>query len=167
MNLIEQSGRWPIATACFLLVAPITDMPAAEDTLADRLATCSEVTGDAERLACFDSLAKGMQSTPIVKADGADKEHALPPLADDVGKPKNEEEVPPEEYAGRVESCAQSDASGRWYFTFDNGQVWRQSNSGRLPFRECDFAVRLRRDMFGYKLEIPSEDRSIRVTRVR
>jgi hypothetical protein len=60
-----------------------------------------------------------------------------------------------------------SEATGRWIFTFDNGQVWRQSNTGRLPFRDCDFVVTLRRDVFGYKLEIPSANRSVRVTRIQ
>ncbi len=161
MNPFELPGRWLVTTALFLLVLPRPVLPAAGDALTAGLEACAAVTDAAERLNCFDVLAER-----IAERDPAASGQALPPLVDEVGKPATNDEAPDEEYAGRIASCEKSDASGRWYFTFDNGQIWRQTNAGRLPFRECDFDVTLKRDVFGYKLEIPSADRSVRVTRV-
>jgi hypothetical protein len=155
-----------------LAVAPLavaTGAAESGDSVADRLLACRDVPDSSERLECFDKLAEDVSERPssrnVTTEDEAVAE-ALPPLADDVGKSRSEDE-PPEEYSGRVTSCEKSEASGRWYFTFDNGQVWRQSNKGRLPFRECDFAVTLKRDVFGYKLELPSENRTVRVSRIQ
>ncbi len=169
MTPFERPGIWSLTTACFLLILPLADLAAAEDTIAAELAACNGVSDPTQRLACFDALAENIgqrQTAEIAVKDGDSAGQALPPLPDSAGQTKDAD-TPAEEYSGRIESCEKSDVSGRRYFIFDNGQVWRQSNTGRLPFRDCDFVVTLKRDMFGYKLEIPSVDRSVRVARVR
>ena len=147
-----------------LVVTPAMSFATA-DTISAGLTACARETDDAKRLACFDALADGTPSD----APAGSAPTATPPLTAEVGLPGPEEadEEPPEVYAAHVSSCKKSAANNRWYFEFDNGQVWRQTNSGRLAFRDCDFDVTLRRDVFGFKIEIPGEDRTIRVTRIR
>ena len=91
------------------------------------------------------------------------------PITDDIGRERIEggrdEERP--EYAANVVRCEENQQSGQTYFFFENGQVWRQANYRRLRFRECRFAVELSEDNFGYTMRIPSEDRRLRVTRIR
>lgn len=170
LNTCEQRSASPLAIALLLVIALDAGAAgAAEDTFAAGLLACKDIPDAARRLQCFDRLAAGVgegNSAGMTSAEDEAGAKALPALGAEVGKPRSEDE-PAEEYAGRVTSCEKSDVSGRWFFTFDNGQVWRQSNKGRLPFRECEFSVTLKRDLFGYKLEIPSENRTVRVTRVK
>ena len=92
------------------------------------------------------------------------------PLTQDVGeeqldrksRPKSEPTI----VQGRVTGC-QKDASNRWYFVFDNGQVWKQRSDDRLSFRECDFWVTITKDFFGYKMQIDGEKKRIRIGRIR
>jgi hypothetical protein len=164
-----------VPVAALLFAAPLagalddTGAGAAGDSVVADVLQCKSIAESADRLLCFDTLAEAVSERDTANSGSAGDEageQVLPPLRDDVGKAGTGDE-PAEEYSGRVTSCEISEASGRWIFTFDNGQIWRQSNIQRLPFRECDFAVTLRRDVFGYKLEIPSANRSVRVARLR
>jgi hypothetical protein len=181
MFIYKPKTRWParFTTSLLPVVALFAAPPAgalgdagagaAGESVVAGVLDCKRIADSAERLACFDALAQAISERNTENSgSGGDvaAAQALPPLGDDVGKARTDDE-PALEYTGRVTSCEMSEASGRWIFTFDNGQIWRQSNTGRLPFRDCDFVVTLRRDVFGYKLEIPSEDRSIRVSRIR
>ena len=89
-------------------------------------------------------------------------------LPDDLGRRKTKEEKAPkkvDEYRGHVRSCRE-DRDGIWYFTFDNGQVWRQSGRGHYNFDGCDFDVTVFKDFFGYKMAI-DEGKTLRVKRER
>jgi hypothetical protein len=170
-------GAWPLVlVACLPGSAAAADYDAA---LAAALRACASVSDAGDRLACFDTLAeelgvaaaaqpKKIPVAPAAAATAAAASEATPPLDDAVGKERiDDDEEEPESWSGRVTSCEKSEATNRWYFHFDNGQVWRQSNAGRLTFRECEFDVTVERDLFGFKLAIPSMDKSVRVARVR
>ncbi len=92
------------------------------------------------------------------------------PLTEEVGEEqlsgKSRPEREPESFRGRVIECKQ-DASKKWYFYFDNGQVWKQRATARLTNRNCDFEVTLTKDSFGYKMQIAGETKKIRVGRIR
>jgi hypothetical protein len=92
------------------------------------------------------------------------------PLSDDVAK----DVVDPSksrkpEYEARVERCEFNDYEERITFYMENGQIWRQSNADRVFLRDksCQFDIRLKEGMFGWVMHIPSENRRIRVRRVR
>ena len=68
-------------------------------------------------------------------------------------------------YRGHVRSCGQL-SDDRWYFVFDNEQLWKQSGAGRYRFRECDFDVTITKDFFGYKMKIDG-GKTLRVKRER
>ncbi len=143
---------------------------------------CAEIEDDAERLACWDDLATRDPSelahlapTPAAPADSPPAPPAITveegptPITDEIGRERveggREEERP--EYSATVIRCEENQQSGQTFFFFENGQVWKQANYRRLRFRECRFEITLSEDNFGYSLYIPSEDRRVRVTRIR
>jgi len=70
------------------------------------------------------------------------------------------------DYRGLVTSCKKG-SDGRWYFFFESGQVWKQSNKSRRRFKECYYSVTITRDGFGYKMQIDGESSKIRIARKR
>ena len=69
----------------------------------------------------------------------------------------------------RVTRCEDAKREHRKFFLMENGQVWKQANVGRMSLRDrsCQFDVMIRKDAFGWVMEIPSEKRKVRVKRVR
>jgi hypothetical protein len=94
---------------------------------------------------------------------------AVSPLTDDVGKERviAPSEAEQQKFSAKVTACRESVQSGQYYFTFDNGQVWKQSNYRQLNFRSCDFDVEIAKNAFGYEMYIPSKDRSVRIARIK
>ena len=66
----------------------------------------------------------------------------------------------------KVTRC-EKDARKKYYFVFENGQVWKQSSDKRLRYKECDFEVTITKDFFGYKMHPDGEKRRIRIARVK
>ena len=88
-------------------------------------------------------------------------------LPDDLGIEKKEKKRAAEKkkYRGHVRSCGQM-SDDRWYFVFDNGQMWKQSSDGNYRFKQCDFDVTITEDFFGYKMKIDG-GKTLRVKRER
>ena len=63
----------------------------------------------------------------------------------------------PRELAARVKAGLRRTAGQ------GNGEVWQQSNYSRNIVRDCDTAVTIEKDLFGYKMRVESENRSIRI----
>ena len=161
----------------------------AQDSLNTALTDCAGIADDAARLACFDGLATVMVDDPpgvsaadegnidaagsVATATAASAvvvaEATSVPLTDEVGKerlePKDDDEQP--RFTANVINCQKSAQSGQHYFTFENGQVWKQSNYRSLNIRDCDFGVEISKGGLGYNMYIPSKDRSVRVARVK
>jgi len=173
-----ESQTWLAALA---VLATIIAVPAQSQDLGEALARCAAIAEDDARLTCFDALGAllvGEQDAeqvvaPAVVAAAPAVVAAAPagpaPLTDAVGKerieqPKADER---EKYSARVVSCQESVQSGQYYFRFENGQVWKQSNYRRLGFRDCEFDIEISKDSFGYQMYIPSKDRSFRIARVK
>ena len=140
------------------------------------MARCAELENADARLACYDEVI-GQSSSSPPSPEAAEKEptgtapRSEPvPLTQDVGEEqldgKNRPESEPMIIQGRVTEC-QKDASNKWYFVFDNGQVWKQRSNARLPVGECDFSVTITKDVFGYKMQIDGEGKKIRIGRIR
>lgn len=139
------------------------------------LKQCIEIEGDAARLACYDEVSGRLPPQAIeqsqastVDEDTSAEEYA--PLTDDVGV----ESLPPEERKKQdgpviraiVTACRQ-DARDKYYFYFDNGQVWKQKDDDRLRYKDCNFSVIILKDFFGYKMQVEGEEKRIRISRVR
>ena len=82
------------------------------------------------------------------------------PLPDDLGVTESKTV----NYSGMITSCRQGHY-GNWYFTFDNGQVWKEVTRRNRRFKDCSFNVTITKDGFGYKMHIDSLDTTFRVRR--
>lgn len=90
------------------------------------------------------------------------------PLGDEIGKTGvQQDEAAPQKYSARVTRCVEHKQSGQYYFYFDNGQLWKQSNYRKLRWRECEFDVIITKGMLGFDMYIPEKDRTVRVSRRR
>lgn len=148
----------------------------------DELKACAKTADQDERIACYEALGKRVlaadaeatakkaqpvQSSPIAaEAAAVVAVASTPELKDDLGGERFAKESDPAyaENQGLITSCKYG-RDDRWYFYFDNGQVWKQSNYGRMSFDECNFIATINKDLFGYKMEIEGRDGKIRVTR--
>jgi len=131
------------------------------------MAGCAELENADARLACYDEvISRSISSQPNPEA--AEKEPN--PLTEEVGQEqldsKDKPDQEPEVFAGRVTDCRQN-ADGKWYFYFANGQVWKERNSGRQRFKDCDFEATITEDVFGYKMQVDGEGKKIRIGRIR
>ena len=111
---------WSLLRRSWVLLAPVClPVLAGTDALSDGLRRCAHETDQAQRLACFDTLAG---SLPKVEADKfgmtAEIEHKRAPS----------EEHKPESgvLTGKIRALRQA-PRGELIFTLDNGQVWRQA----------------------------------------
>ena len=142
------------------------------ESIAD-IRACAAVRDADARLACFDELAERVQheelavdSTSAVAAEESGEDS----LPEHLGGAEFEEQSDNFEthHQGTITECQQG-RDGRWYFVFSNGQVWRQSNLGRLRFKECNYLATISRDGFGYKMviDVKGKQKQIRVSRVK
>lgn len=99
--------------------------------------------------------------------DAADAERFVP-LTDDVGASDlgrgKLEEI--RAIRAHVAECRVG-ASGRYYFYFDNGQVWKQVDKIRQDLEACDYSVTIEKDTFGYKMKPDANVRAVRIKRVK
>ena len=126
-----------------------------------KLKNCTIDVVDSSRLACFDSITQALDA-PIVKLN---KAPAILPESLGGGK-FDKNKAKPEGSRGKVSSCQKSH-DGRWFFIFEEGQIWKQSNKSRrrYNYKDCDFSVLIRKDSFGYMMFIDELSREVRVKR--
>ena len=140
------------------------------------MARCAEVDDADARLACYDKAARRSAPPQAASETAATASIEPPPpkepqpLTEEVGEEqldgRSRPEREPESFRGKVIDCKQ-DASKKWYFYFDNGQVWKQRANARMTRRDCDFDVTITKDSFGYRMQIVGESKKIRVGRIR
>ena len=152
--------------------------------LVDELKTCAKVTDRNARFACYENLGKrALENETAAERSSAEiiaqPEAAAVPVAigtttntvalpDDLGSASIDDPSQSTEKQNRslLTSCKKG-ADQQWYFYFENGQVWKQIDSHRLSFRECNFIATITKDGFGYKMQIESVNKKFRVTRKR
>ena len=124
---------------------------------------CASMSKNVERLACFDSVAAAF-SQPIVK----DKKPNIPKALDEnIGGSKFDKVKDKKKVSrGSVVSCQKS-RDGKWFFVFDNGQVWKQTDRLKRRYKDCSFNVTISEDGFGYKILVDGEKGPIRMRRKR
>jgi hypothetical protein len=134
---------------------------AAEHALVDKVRKCSSMAGDSARLDCFDAIALDVVNIHQIAE------------AEPQGLPENlggiefdENPVAQETSQGVVTSCKKS-FDRKWFFSFENGQVWKQVNADnrRYNYKGCNFPVTVRKDGFGYVMQIEGQGREIRIKR--
>ena len=152
--------------------------------LTDELRDCSAITDSAARLECYDNLGERAgtveappekdvspkKDVPPEKKEVVSEDAGVQRLSDETGRETLEraDREADEEVAmrGTVTSCSK-DSVGKYYYHFQNGQVWKRVSSGRINVRDCNFEVTIMRDNFGYKMQRDGEKRRHRISRVR
>lgn len=174
-----------VAAGCVLSLAA-----AAESSIDEDLKQCAALQDQGVRLACYDGIVDRMPDVePPAVADtvaeqAIDEPEAVTATAEEVAiaeevvvaeeavadKTGNDERLAslgePVELQTRVVRCTR-DSRRRYYFYFENGQVWKQKSEKRLKYKECDFNVTITQDFFGYRMVPEGETGKIRIARVR
>ena len=149
---------------------------------------------DDDRLGCFDALAAetthAVATAPpptdalaapaaavaVARSDSPPAEPAAgavpeaEPISDEVGlsRIKGSNTPEPQQYSATVTKCEENKQSGQYYFFLENGQVWQQSQSGRLVYRAENPRVVIKRGMLGgYYLSVDGVNRRVRVKRLK
>ena len=105
------------------------------------------------------------QTVPAAAAPAATEAPAR--LDDEVGKESLGRDKQDEVFVhGTVVKCIE-DATGKYLFYFDNGQIWKQKDNTIIRWKECAFDVTISKDFFGYKMIPAGETRKVRIGRVR
>ena len=161
---------------CILSAIALAESAQVHAQETSEMARCASLENADARLACYDDVVdRSTSSRPNPEAVGKEPARTAPGdetvlLTQGIGEeqldPKDRQEREPMIVHGRVTGC-QKDASKKWYFVFDNGQVWKQRSNARLTTRECDFPVTITKDAFGYKMQIDGESKWIRIGRIR
>ena len=150
-----------LVIATMVLALPVS--AAADESALQR---CGAIEDAESRLECYDEAAKRMK-TPRPPVDEAKPPEMAPskekPAA---AKSADKDDAGAETFAAKVTRCEQA-YDGKHYFFFDNGQVWKQVKADRERYRDCNFAVTVTRDWFGYKMQRDGRERRVRISRVK
>ncbi len=161
---------------------------AAQDSLRAGLDNCAAIRNAAERLFCFDSLAAGtearMQSnsaatevstTPGTSTNSMPAAAARPPRqpagnandGGDFGLELEQAREGPQTLTSYYDGSF-TGWTGDTVFPLENGQVWKQVESGRLVVRAERPLVTIRRGWFGaFYLKVEGSNKQIRVKRIK
>lgn len=151
---------------------------------------CDGIVDDAARLQCYDEVSRQRKASSdepkssgvaVAAEDDAREEPADPPQPE-FGPDEGEVDQVPDNlglssvrggdqrnreiFHARLVDCRPG-GTGKTFFYFDNGQVWRQADERRVDFGNCDFDVTISKDMFGYRIEPDGNMRGVRISRVR
>jgi hypothetical protein len=177
-------ARTPIKIWITSMAILFVSIVQADDAI-DELRRCAKIPQVDSRLACYETLGARVLREERVEisessgaprslvqtgTDGAAPTAAAAPSADVIGSL-------PDNFGGgkferpvfaraRITSCEQG-VDKKWSFYFENGQIWKQSNTGRHQFETCYFMATITKDMFGYKMQIDDQNEKMRISRKR
>ena len=145
-----------------------TEAAAADGAAMPAAGGVPESTEPAEALAVPAVETEMPPPEPVKTAEAqAEPANTFPKMTDDLGGPefrKRAGKTMPT-FAGVVTSC-RKDSYGKYYFYFDNDQIWKQSGGARLRYRECQFNVTVTKDFGGYVMRIEGRKGRVRIRRV-
>ncbi|WP_226702656.1 hypothetical protein [Microbulbifer elongatus] len=144
--------RFPIAFALPLALIATLPLPSSADTLSEQLKKCSQFNDDKKRLACFDKLAGNLQQH-AEKQFGQEQIQVI--------------EEAPESITATITQATKG-AYGKYTFTLDNGQVWRQVESSRTAIWRGGEEIVVERGALGsFMMRKTTGGRSLRVKRLK
>ena len=92
---------------------------------------------------------------------------STPQLNDELGGEEYEKKPDPEDIdnQGLITGCKKG-PDKKWYFYFENGQVWKQIDDRRFSLKEdCRMLATITKDIFGYKMEVEGLKGKTRISR--
>ena len=173
-----RSALLRLSVAC-VTASVLASAGAARAQVEDRLADCARIAGSSERLACYDALSEARRSaakrdwngafgldatrtSPVAAAPGASEADNAPDFGFDDRQSSGADQVQ-SRYDGEFTGW-----SGNTLFRLENGQVWKQAQSGRVSVRAARPKVTIKRaTLGGYRMSVEGLNESIRVERVR
>ncbi len=164
-----------LLTVCIGLIS-FSSFAAKNNSLFDALTTCSKIMDNAQRLMCFDKIAKNnlmssssidKHSKSVLQAEQARLEEAK--KIDDFSKEDlilTKEEQGPESISATISSVKKL-IRGQWVVYLENGQKWQQQDSGRIKLKVGD-SIRLKKGSMGaVYLFKEGSHKNIRVKRLK
>lgn len=156
------------------LIALVTSVPGyASSDVIDQLKNCARTEADQARIECYEALGKAVLVNDVTSDTNESTTQANPDsnakeLTDAIGGGKYARDagVPKEQFQGVLKSCKKS-VDNRWFYIFENGQVWKQVKHKRIRHKSCASNATLTKDGFGYIMRIEGEERKVRVRRQR
>lgn len=180
------TGRGAHIAAGIALLCTAVAQGQVDDNPPGDLEECRQITEPLERLACYDDIGRAenraeapapaaeSQAAPATQDGGAAAAHEtagsedqpaeFAVLTDEVGLEQPADEYKPIRVT--IDSCGQAN-DRRFYFHFDNGQVWKYLGSKKLRYRSCATSAKLVEDGFGYTLQMDGDTAKHRVQRVK
>ncbi|MDH3336378.1 MAG: hypothetical protein OER22_05305 [Gammaproteobacteria bacterium] len=169
------------AVAGALLLCSAAVLADNESVPMDELHQCREYPDIEKRLACYDGIG---ETAPVVATTGiavqvepqeteavaaevsqeVDDDSQYRELTDDIGLPKSEDNY--ETILTTVVRCGVAN-NRKFYFYFENGQVWQYLGNKKLRYRNCNAQAKLVEDGIGFKLQLDGESGQPRVKRVK
>jgi len=173
-----------------MTLSGLAAMPAtAQESLRSGLDKCASISNAAERLFCFDSLAAGKES-PARSSNAAtatpsatmSASSSAPVAAARPTRPRvNPDNAGSNDFGLELEQVREGPQTmtsnyagtftgwkGDTVFQLENGQVWKQVESGRLSFRAENPVITIRRGWFGaFYLKVEGANKQIRVKRIK
>ena len=142
----------PAALVFPLVLIATQALPSNAETLNEQLKQCSQFSDDKKRLACYDTLAGSLQQH-AEQQFGQEQKQVI-------------EEAPDSITATITE--ATKGAFGKYTFTLDNGQVWRQAESSRSAIWRGGEQIVVERGALGsFLMRKTTGGRSLRVKRLK
>ncbi len=142
-----------------------------ESKLAQKIRHCAAIKSPDKRYLCYDLIAEkldhGRASSIDKNNDNEPKVSSNKALPSTLGGSKfdsTHRESPIN--TGQVVSCKRA-SDKRWFFIFENGQVWKQTDRRQRFFKNCQFNVTVQKDGIGYVMSIESKKSKIRIKRTR
>lgn len=165
-----------ILSAALLSAAPVyaqSDGHSPED-----IAKCREFGDEQARLACYDRIGEAVSEdkepsepsedgaakpeTGIAEVESGDSEYSE--LTEETGLPRSADANKP--IPVTISSCGEA-TNFKFYFYFDNGQVWRYIGGKKLRYRSCDGPAILVEDRLGFALQLNGDGAWLRVKRIK
>lgn len=148
-NLTSETDK--MRTVLTLTLSTLLAASATADSVTNQLKGCSTIKADAERLKCYDALSNSLEQR-AEENFGQEQRQVV--------------EEAPDSIEATITQIDQA-AYGKLLITLDNGQVWRQNDSGRVNWKSGDKVI-VERALFGsFKMKSASGGRTLRVKRVQ
>lgn len=153
----------------------------------DRLIACASKVDDAERLACYDSVVKALNSEARAASEAREAEAKAARAAAEASAAAAAAAAAAQAEADRKASFGKSvdqaagvteitatvtelltDGNRKSVFVLDNGQIWRHADGPALPNIKAGTQVTLKKGALGsFRLVPVGSNRSVQVVRMR
>jgi len=136
----------------------------ADESAQDGLQRCGLIGDTAVRIACYDQL--GGRKNPV--AAKVITSPTLPP--DELGEEsltgRKSKRAAPAPVVVKITKCIKRGGNQKYHFYLEGGQVWKQISDKRLNFKDCNFSASIRKDFFGYQMQLQDSKKKLRVKRI-